>query len=89
MPRLRFELRIFSHVKDDFVQQNRRRWNTLFAIFQARQSKQSANQFVQAAGFELDALEHGSRFPARSAAAPVPAPHSSAPAETATHGKYH
>src|SRR5208283_5626595 len=33
-------------------------WHALLSILEAIQSEQSANQFVQAAGFEFNTLEH-------------------------------
>src|ERR1039458_2852609 len=62
MPRLCFELGVFSDIQHNFIQKNRRRWHALLAVFEPSQGQQAANQFVQAAGFEFDALEHARTF---------------------------
>src|SRR5580698_564843 len=67
-PRLRFELRIFRHIEHNVVEQNRRGGHALLTIFEARQSEQAANEFIEAAGFEFDALKHHRAF--RSGALP-------------------
>src|SRR5579863_5788999 len=65
MPRLRFEFRIFRHTEHHFVERNQRRRNLLFPVFKPCQSQQPANQFVETAGLEFDALEHGRTFRSR------------------------
>ena len=68
VPRLRFEFRIFRHIQHHFIEKNRRGRHALLTILQPGQSQQTANEFVQAAGFEFNALEHASAL--RSGALP-------------------
>ena len=58
MSRLRFELCVLGDVQHNFIQQHRRRRHALFSIFEPGQGEQAPNQLVEAAGFELNALEH-------------------------------
>jgi len=72
VPRLRLELGILTYVQYDFIQENGRRCHALLPVFQASQSQQAANQFVEAAGLEFDALQQCLRFsgPERCRASP-------------------
>ena len=58
VPGLRFELRILGHAEHHLIQQNRRGGHALFAIFHTRESKQTANQFVEASSFKFNSVEH-------------------------------
>ena len=57
-PSLRLELGVLGHIRDEFIQRDGRLRHQLFAVFEPSQRQDAPNQFVQAARFQLDSVEH-------------------------------
>ena len=58
MTGLCFKLGVLCHIQHQLVERDRYARDRLLAILDAGQSKESSDQFIETADFELDAVEH-------------------------------